>query len=76
MCTNLSKTILENRICAPIIIPTLNRHEHLKKCIESLQKNKLAKQTELFISVDFPPNEKYKVGYEKVVEYLQNDHEV
>lgn len=54
------------------MIPTLNRYEHLKKCIQSLQKNSLAAQTELFISLDFPPAEKYKEGYDQVKEYLQS----
>jgi glycosyltransferase involved in cell wall biosynthesis len=56
---------------APIIIPTLNRIEHLKRCITSLQNNKLANQTELVISVDYPPNDKYVEGYQKVREYLE-----
>ncbi len=55
---------------APILITTLNRCEHLKKCIESLKKNEWAQFTELYISVDFPPEEKYKKGYEKVKQYL------
>ena len=58
---------------APIIIPTLNRYEHLKRCIESLKRNKQACDTELYISVDYPPTEKYRMGYEKVKEYLKTD---
>ena len=57
-------------IYAPIIIPTLSRYEHLKKCIESLADNEYAKYTDLFISVDFPPEEKYVEGYEKIKNYL------
>ena len=56
---------------APVIIPTLNRNEHLKQCITSLQNNKLAKETDLYISVDYPPAEKYREGYEKVLKYLE-----
>lgn len=55
---------------APIIIPTLNRHEHLKKCVESLKSNTYAKYTDLIISLDFPPSAKYADGYKKVSEYL------
>lgn len=40
---------------APILIPTLNRYEHLKRCVESLAKNKLAKESELVIGLDYPP---------------------
>lgn len=57
-------------IYAPVIIPTLNRDVHLKRCIESLQKNKLACLTELFISLDYPPAEKYAEGYQRVKKFL------
>lgn len=55
---------------APILLPTLNRHNHLKNCIESLKRNDWAKYTELYISVDFPVEEKYVEGYIKVKQYL------
>ena len=55
---------------APIIIPTLNRYEHLKRCVTSLANNKLAKDSELVISLDYPPHEKYREGWEKIKEYL------
>ena len=56
---------------APIIIPTLNRIKHLKRCIESIKKNKEACNTELYISVDYPPSEKYENGYEEVKDYVK-----
>ena len=55
---------------SPVIIPTLNRYEHLKDCLDSLAKNKFALETELYIGLDFPPNEKYEDGYKKVKDYL------
>lgn len=55
---------------AAIIIPTLNRIHHLKRCIESLKANSLASKTEIYISVDYPPNEKYNDGYQEVKEYV------
>ena len=55
---------------APIIIPTLNRYEHLKMCIESLLQNDLARKSDIFISVDYPPSEKYIEGHNRIVEYL------
>ena len=58
--------------CAPIIIPTLCRYEHLKRCIESLQKNEMALQTELFIGLDYPAKEAHWPGYKKIKEYLEN----
>ena len=57
--------------CAPIIIPTLCRYEHLKRCIESLQKNELALQTELFIGLDYPAKETHWPGYKKIEEYIE-----
>ena len=58
-------------IYAPVIIPTLCRVDKLRKCIESLQRNPYAKYTEIYISLDYPPNEKYRQGYEQTKEYLR-----
>ena len=57
--------------CAPVVIPTLNRYTHLRRCVESLEDNTWAEYTDVFISVDFPPEEKYEEGHKKVVEYLK-----
>lgn len=54
----------------PVIIPTLNRYEHFKRCVESLSRNTHANQTELIIGLDYPPLEKYREGYEKICEYV------
>ena len=54
----------------PIIIPTLNRYEHFKRCVESLAKNTHADKTELVIGLDFPPSKKYFEGYEKIKNYI------
>lgn len=59
--------------CAPIIIPTLNRIEHLKRCIDSLKENPLALETDLYISVDYPPEEKYFEGYQLVKKYVTEE---
>ena len=56
--------------CAPVIIITLNRYEHLVRCIESLRKNGLAKETDLYIGLDYPPGLQYEGGYQKIQEYL------
>lgn len=55
---------------AAVIIPTLNRINHLQRCVESLKKNSEAKNTDLYISVDYPPNEKYFSGYDEVKNYV------
>lgn len=57
-------------VYAPIIIATLNRCEHLRRCIRSLQQNGWAKYTELYVSVDYPAQESHLEGYQKVREYL------
>ena len=41
-------------IYAPVMITACNRYKHLERCIGSLQRNGYAKDTELYISVDFP----------------------
>lgn len=56
--------------CYPIIIPTLNRYEHLKCCVDSLANNPFARDTELVIGLDYPPTDKYQAGYEKIKGYL------
>lgn len=56
----------------PIGIPTLCRFEHLKRCVESLQRNTHADKTELVIAIDYPPSEKYQSGYKKISEYCNS----
>lgn len=58
-------------VYAPVMITTCNRYEHLKRCMESLQRNIDADKTELYISVDYPPNEKYVDGWKKVCRLLR-----
>lgn len=58
-------------IYAPVIIPTLCRYQHLKRCIESLKKNKIAPNTELFIGIDYPAKQEHWPGYSKIKEYLE-----
>lgn len=65
-------TIGEKRIYAPVVIPTCNRYPKLKECIESLANCSYAKETEVYISVDYPPNENYILGWKKVKEYVRN----
>ena len=54
----------------PVYIPTLNRFEHFKQCVESLACNTHADQTELVIGLDYPPSDKYVEGYEKIKAYI------
>lgn len=63
--------LMEDTIYAPVVIPTCNRYGHLKECVESLAQCTHAEKTELYISVDFPPNEQYVEGWKKVKKYVQ-----
>ena len=55
----------------PVIIPTLNRYSHLVDCLNSLAECKYASETDIYISVDYPPEEKFFDGYERVLEYVK-----
>lgn len=55
---------------APVIIPTLNRFEHLKRCVESLSKCTHADKTELIIGLDYPAAENHFDGWRKIQDYL------
>ena len=59
--------------CAPIIIPTLNRVEHLKRLINSLRLSNLSQFTDVFVGLDYPPDSKYKEGYKAMCQYLSGD---
>lgn len=62
-------------IYAPVRIVTLNRYEHFKRCLESLENNLLAKNTEVYVSVDYPVKESHWEGYRKIVGYLDKKKE-
>ncbi len=55
---------------APVIIPTLNRYEHFRQCLDSLERCTGAEQTEVYIGLDFPPSDKYVDGWKKIDAYL------
>ena len=57
-------------IYAPVIIPTLNRYEHFKQCLESLENCTGADCTDVYVALDYPPSEKYVDGWKKVDSYL------
>ena len=61
---------MEVRTFAPIVIPTLNRQEHLERCIDSLKRCSGSENTVLVVGLDYPPSEHYYDGYKKMKEYL------
>ncbi len=56
---------------APIIITTLNRYDHLVRCVESLRDCTLSNKTELYIALDYPLTEAHWEGYLKVLDYTK-----
>lgn len=57
---------------APVLIATVNRYQHFKDCLESLSRCVWANKTDVFVAVDYPPEEKYWHGYNQIKEYLSN----
>lgn len=57
---------------APVIIPTLCRYEHFKKCIESLSRCTWAEKTEVYVGLDYPVKESHWGGYNQIKNYLSS----
>lgn len=55
---------------APILILTLNRYEHFKRCVTSLAMCKNAEDSVLYIALDYPLKESHWEGYKQICEYL------
>lgn len=62
---------MEIKKYAPVKIPTLNRYEHFKRCLESLERCTGAEHTDVYVGLDYPPSEKYVEGWKKIDEYLK-----
>ncbi len=56
---------------APIVLFTYNRHQHTRQTVEALQKNTLAKESQLFIYSDAPKNQAAKEKVQQVREYIK-----
>jgi hypothetical protein len=57
---------------APIILFVYNRPWHTKQTVEALQKNELAKDSELFIYSDAPRDASAEQAVQEVREYIRN----
>lgn len=55
---------------APVLIPTLCRYEHFKRCVESLSRCTHADKTVLYIALDYPLKESHRAGYEKIKSFI------
>lgn len=63
---------MNNAVLAPVIIFCYKRPKHLKRTVEALQRNKLAKDSELYIFSDGFKNETDKEGVLKVRKYIKS----
>ena len=64
--------LIVKMLFAPVLIPTLNRFEHFKRCVESLSRCNYAEKTELFIALDYPLRENHWIGYTKIKDYINS----
>lgn len=55
---------------APILIPTLCRHEHFRNCVESLLANTGADLTDLYIALDYPAKSSHFEGYKLINDFI------
>lgn len=62
---------MEIKKYSPVVIPTLNRYEHFKRCLESLERCTGAANTDVYVGLDYPPLEKYVDGWQKIDSYLR-----
>lgn len=62
---------METIYYSPVIIPTLNRYEHFKRCLDSLELCTGAEKTDVYVGLDYPPSEKYIEGWRLIDEYLK-----
>lgn len=67
---NNHSSIIPDDYYAPVLIPTLNRYDHFKRCLESLERCTGADKTDVYVGLDFPPSEKYVEGWKKIDAYL------
>ena len=55
---------------APILIPTLCRHEHFRNCLGSLLANTGASLTDLYIALDYPSKPAHFEGYKLINDFI------
>lgn len=58
-------------VYAPVVIPTLCRYEHFKRCVDSLSRCTGSEYTELYIGLDFPFSESHVEGHQKICKYVE-----
>ncbi|MDO5447423.1 MAG: hypothetical protein Q4F34_06595 [Prevotellaceae bacterium] len=58
---------------APVIIYTLCRDVHFRRCVESLSRCTDADKTDVFIALDYPAKESHRAGWERLKDYLHGE---
>lgn len=58
-------------VYAPVIIPTLCRYIHFKRCIDSLSKCTGAEYTDVYVGIDYPTKDEHWEGNKKIREYVK-----
>lgn len=56
----------------PVLIPTLCRFEHFKRCVETLSACTHADKTTLYIALDYPLKEDHWEGYKNISSFIDN----
>lgn len=59
-------------VYAPVVIPTLCRAEHFKRCLESLANNVWAEHTAVFVALDYPAKRSHGDGHAQIMRYLHD----
>lgn len=57
---------------APVLIPTLCRYEHFKRCITSLAACTHASETIVYIALDYPLTDIHWEGYNRINQYIND----
>ena len=63
---------MKSKNLAPIVLFVYNRPLHTKQTIEALQKNELAKESELFIYSDAPKSSEVQSDVDEIREYIKS----
>ena len=59
---------------APILLICFNRPYHFRKTLTALSRNKLAKQSKLFISIDGPKNKNDEEAQKFILKIIEKEH--
>ena len=70
----MNKNINFENVKTAIVIPTLCRHKHLEKCLESLKKNPYAQYVDVYIGLDYPAKESHWPGYREILKLMERDY--